>query len=162
MVLRSQVEWALHCCAVLAGLGPGETVSTRTLSELHGVPKEYLSKALQALAGAGLVVGTLGPTGGYRLAKPTKEITFLQIVEAIEGKKSSFNCTEIRANNPVYKQTGKRPKGVCSIARIMFRADEAWRRELRTTTLADLDELLRQDVSAETLARTAEWLASQR
>ena len=51
------------------GLGPDETLSTKTLAEFHGVPKEYLSKALQALAQADIIVGTLGPTGGYRLAR---------------------------------------------------------------------------------------------
>ena len=69
MLLRNQVEWAIHCCAVLAALPPDQTLATKILAEFHGVPKEYLSKALQSLAQAGLVVGTLGPTGGYRLAK---------------------------------------------------------------------------------------------
>lgn len=158
MILRNQVEWAIHCCSVLGGLEPGETVPTKALAELHGVPKEYLSKALQALATAGLVVGTLGPTGGYRLARPASSITFLDIVEAIEGRKRTFQCTEIRANNPCLEGATRRPRGTCAIARVMYRADEAWRNELRSVTLEDLAKDVRRDVGEELLERTGAWL----
>ena len=100
MILKSQVEWALHCCAILAGLPEGRYLSTKALAEFHGLPKEYLSKALQSLSQAGLVRTTLGPSGGYRLAKAPAELTFLDIVEAVEGKAPTFVCTNIRANNP--------------------------------------------------------------
>jgi Rrf2 family protein len=158
MELRNQVEWALHCCSVLSGLGPDERLSTKSLAEFHGVPKEYLSKALQSLAQAGLVTGTLGPTGGYRLARPSKEITFLDVVEAIEGPTSTFYCANIRANNPCIKTKSQKPKGVCAVARVMYRADEAWREELRSVTIADLLTDVRKDVGDEFLEQTAEWL----
>lgn len=162
MVLRNQVEWSLHCCAVLAGLGDGERISTKTLAEFHGVPKEYLSKALQALATAGLIEGTLGPTGGYRLAKDPKEITFLQVVESIEGRTSSFDCTEIRGNNPCLKGAAKKTSGVCAVARVMYKADEAWRKELRTSTLADLVKQVRRDVGDDLLMKSGDWIRAQR
>src|SRR5690242_16581752 len=100
MVLKSQVEWVLHCCAILAGLPPDRYLSTKDLAEFHGLSKEYLSKALQSLSQAGIVTGNLGPGGGYRLAKPPADINFLEMVEAVEGKRSTFICTEIRQNNP--------------------------------------------------------------
>lgn len=161
MELRNQVEWALHCCSILSGIEPGETLATKTLAEFHGVPKEYLSKALQALAQAGLVVGTLGPTGGYRLARPAREITFLDIVEAIEGRKNTFRCEEIRGNNPCIKTKAEKPKGVCAVARVMYKADEAWRKELRSFTLEDLKKTVQQDVGSELLARSAAWLSKR-
>ncbi len=156
MVLGSQVEWAIHCCSVLSGIGSDERVSTKTLSEFHGIPKEYLSKALQQLAQAGLINGSLGPTGGYRLSKSPDEISFLDIVEAIEGRTNTFQCTEIRANNPCLKN--EKVKGICGVARIMFQADEAWRQELRKTSLRDLQVILKKNVSKELLERSSEWL----
>ena len=77
--MKNQVEWALHCCAILAGLPAGRRLATKDLAELHGVPKEYLSKALQALSGAGIVEGSLGPSGGYRLARGPAAISFLAV-----------------------------------------------------------------------------------
>lgn len=155
MVLRNQVEWALHCCSILAAV-PEREVSTRDLAKFHGVPKEYLSKALQALSRAGLVEGSLGKTGGYRLARKPEEITFLDIVEAIEGKRRSFECSEIRKNNPCLPQQ-YRVRGVCGVARVMYGADEAWRRHLRQFTLADLGRSLEQEVPVEILEGSRRW-----
>ena len=161
MVLRNQVEWALHCCGVLLGLGPDEYLPTARLAEYHGVPKEYLSKALQSLAQAGLVESTLGPRGGYRLAKSPRQISFLDVVEAVEGKTSTFNCAEIRRNNPCLTKTEKKFGKICGIARVMYRADEAWRKELRSVSLEDLGNSARDDIPAEILQRGLQWLGSR-
>ncbi|MBB3461251.1 Rrf2 family transcriptional regulator [Rhizobium sp. BK377] len=157
MILKSQVEWALHCCAILAGLPDGRYLSTKALAELHGLPKEYLSKALQSLSQAGLVHSTLGPSGGYRLARPPAELNFLEIVEAVEGKSRTFVCDNIRANNPC------RPKGYCdsspcAVARIMWEADEAWRQKLRSVTLADLGEILSRETPPAIWKDTFDWV----
>ncbi|MEZ2133142.1 MULTISPECIES: Rrf2 family transcriptional regulator [unclassified Sinorhizobium] len=157
MILKSQVEWALHCCAILAGLPDGRYLSTKALAELHGVPKEYLSKALQSLSQAGLVHTTLGPSGGYRLAKPATDLTFLDIVEAVEGKTRTFVCNNIRANNPC-RPEGYCESGACAIARIMWEADEAWRAKLRSVRLSALIETLSQEVPASLWKSTFEWV----
>ena len=164
MILKNQVEWALHCCAVLSGLPPEQYLATRTLAEFHGVPKEYLSKALQALSQAGIVTGTLGPSGGYRLAQAAADITFLDIVEAVEGKRSTFACTEIRRNAPCYHERPRTncEKAPCAIARVMWRADEAWRAALRAVRLSDLAEHLLEDPGPEALRRNLDWLLSRR
>jgi len=157
LILRNQVEWALHCCSILAAV-PEHGVSTRDLAEFHGVPKEYLSKALQALSRAGLVEGSLGKSGGYRLARKPEEITFLDIVEAIEGKRRSFECSEIRKNNPCLPGDFE-VRGVCAVARVMYAADEAWRKHLRGVTLADLGQTLQKDVPVEILEASRRWFS---
>lgn len=157
MILRSQVEWALHCCAILSGLPDGRYLSTKALAELHGLPKEYLSKALQSLSQAGLVQTTLGPSGGYRLARSPAELSFLDIVEAVEGRTRTFVCTNIRANNPC------RPKdhcdsSPCAVARIMWEADEAWRQKLRSVSLKDLGQILSQEIAPTLWKDTFAWV----
>ena len=160
MQLRNQVEWALHCCAVLAALPPGRHLATRDLAQLHGVPKEYLSKALQALSQAGLVEGTLGPSRGYRLARPADRITFLEMVEAVEGKGPSFVCENIRFNNPCLPADycSDRP---CGVARVMWAADKAWRDSLKAVRLSDLLKTLERDVPAPILKKTGAWIAER-
>lgn len=160
MQLRNQVEWALHCSAILAGVPAGRHLPTKALAEFHGVPKEYLSKALQALARAGLIEGTLGPSGGYRLAKPPAEISFLDIVEAVEGRASTFACAEIRRNNPC-AEPGHRPGGPCAIARVMWEADEAWRGKLAAVSLADLGATLAEELPESLRAGVAAWVAER-
>lgn len=157
MVLKNQVEWALHCCLFLADLPEGKYLAAKDLAEFHGVPKEYLGKALQRLSGAGLVEATLGPAGGYRLAKPVAAITFLDVVEAVEGRRSTFACTEIRFNNPC--RAGKRGTGKpCSIAQAMYDADEAWRSHLRGITLESMRAELEVKLSKEQFDATRRWV----
>ena len=157
MILKSQVEWALHCCAILAGLPEGRYLSTKALAELHGLPKEYLSKALQSLSQASLVETTLGPSGGYRLARPPSDINFLEIVEAVEGKTRTFVCTNIRANNPC-RPAGYCDDKPCAVARIMWEADEAWRDTLKRVRLSDLISTLSAEISPELWRITFEWV----
>ena len=163
MILGNQVEWALHCMSTLARLPAARYVPTKVLAEFHGVPKEYLSKAMQALAAAGLIEGTLGPKGGYRLKRAASEITLLQIVEAVEGRQRTFNCQEIRFNNPCLDSKAKAQKKkapVCVIAKAMYQADEAWRSSLRSKKLADIVADVHDQVPAELLAQADEWLLS--
>ncbi|MBS8229047.1 RrF2 family transcriptional regulator [Vannielia litorea] len=160
MQLRNQVEWALHCCSILAGLPPGQRLSTKALAEFHGVPKPYLSKALQSLAQAGLIEGTLGPSGGYRLARPAAEISFLEITEAIEGRARSFACTEIRRNAPCLR-ADEQISGPCQVARVMWQADEAWRAVLRSQSLADLSATLEAELPERLLADAEAWVGAR-
>jgi Rrf2 family protein len=157
MVLKNQVEWALHCCLFLADLPEGKYLAAKDLAEFHGVPKEYLGKALQRLSAAGLVEATLGPAGGYRLAKPVAAITFLDIVEAVEGRRATFACTEIRMNNPCRSNTRGTGKP-CSIAQAMYDADEAWRAHLRSLTLESMSAGLGVKLPKEQLEATRRWV----
>lgn len=160
MILKSQVEWALHCCAILAGLPNGRYLSTKALAEFHGLPKEYLSKALQSLSQAKLVDSTLGPNGGYRLSRPAAEISFLDVVEAVEGKERTFVCNNIRANNPC-RPKGYCEAGPCAIARIMWEADAAWRASLHGVTLAALIQTLEKDIPVELWQSSSEWVLNR-
>ena len=60
----------------------------------------------------------------------------LDIVEAVDGTQPAFRCTEIRRRGPaaVAPSEYRLP---CGIHRAMVRADEAWRAELRATTIAE-------------------------
>src|SRR5947208_10394884 len=86
----------LHCATTLAQLEPGNTASAAQLAQYYDLPVPYLSKQLQALVRAGVLAATTGPRGGFRLARPTSEITLLQIVEAVDGGSSPYECREIR------------------------------------------------------------------
>ncbi|WP_413288300.1 RrF2 family transcriptional regulator [Bdellovibrio sp. HCB337] len=158
MTLGNQVEWGLHCMAVLGGLPSDTRISSKFLAEYHGVPKEYLLKSLQLLSNAGLVDSSLGPKGGYRLAKAADQITFLEIVEAIEGRQNTFQCSEIRKNNPCIKNK-KSFSAKCLIARSMHQADEAWRESLRKTKLSEIIKEFVATTDPEQLRANAEWFS---
>jgi|SRR5581483_2337292 len=158
MILGNQVEWALHCVMILASVPKGKLLNSKALAEFHGVPKEYLSKCLQMLSQAGLVTTTTGPHGGYSLAKTPDKISFLDVVEAIEGKSSTFKCNEIRRNNPCLAKSDRKFSKLCDIAAVMHEADEAWRKSLREKKLSDITDSLLDGVSKETVSNFANWV----
>jgi Rrf2 family protein len=157
MRLSDGVEWGVHVCTLLAGLPDDAALPAAKLAEYHGVPAAYLAKHLQALAGAGVLRTVKGAKGGYRLAKPPADITVLEVVEAIDGAESAFRCTEIRRRGPLALPAREYTK-LCGIHRTFNRADEAWRKELAGTTIADLFLGLLQDVPRTSLEKGARWL----
>jgi Rrf2 family protein len=161
MKLGDGVEWALHCCVLLAALPPDDAMPATRLAEYHGVPGAYLAKHLQALARAGIVESTPGRRGGYRLARPANEITFLDVVEAAEGDEPAFRCTEIRQRGPV-PASAKAMRTPCAIHVTMARAEHAWRKELRATTIADIGAVLAGKLDRRSLKAAGAWLAEAR
>lgn len=71
---------------------PDELVSTGQLAEVTLVPMNYLAKVLQSLAKADLITGRRGVGGGYRLARPSNEITMLDVINAIDPIQPITEC----------------------------------------------------------------------
>ena len=133
--LSAGVEWSIHCCVVLSQAE--QPVPSARLAELHGVSKAYLAKHLQSLARAGLVQPSEGRDGGYALTRAAHEITVLQVVQAIDGERPAFRCTEIRQQG-VLAAAPEECTAPCGIAKVMATAERAWRDSLAGTTIADL------------------------
>ena len=150
------VEWGLHCCTLLALLPDETALPAARLAEFHGVPAAYLAKHLQALSRAGIVEAVAGPRGGYRLARPPADVTLLDVVEAVEGRAPAFRCTEIRQRGPA-SLPAREYRVACSITRAMHRAEDAWRTELRSQTIADLVRSLATSVNPRAAAKAAAW-----
>jgi Rrf2 family protein len=158
MRLSDGVEWSIHACTVLAVLPSDSALPAAKLAEYHDVPPAYLAKHLQALGRAGIVETVKGPRGGYRLARPPAEITVLDVVEAIEGDESAFRCTEIRRRGPT-AMPARFYAQPCGIHRTFMRADDAWRAELRATTIADLVIGVLHDAAPAAVEKGARWLS---
>lgn len=137
--LGNGVEYGLHCLLWLTG-NPDERASSRDLADLQGISPSFVAKLFPRLEKAGIVEAGEGVRGGYRLARPALRISVLDVVDAIEGPKPLFECQEIRGRCAVFG--GKAPAwstdGVCSVHAVMLRAEQAMRRELARTTLAEL------------------------
>jgi Rrf2 family protein len=72
-----------------------------------------------------MVTSASGANGGYSLAKGWESISFLDIIYAIEGKSSLFDCDFDHGPE-------------CSIQKVMLRSEEKMEEELRNQTIADL------------------------
>jgi len=157
MRIGEGVEWALHCCTILAALPPDRSLSAAKLAEFHEVPPTYLAKHLQAMSRAGIVEAVAGAKGGYRLARAATDITMLDVVQAVDGDDPAFRCTEIRQCGParVARREYVRP---CGIAVAMAAAEASWKAELRSRSIADLLNALPRDVSPKAAVKAVTWL----
>ena len=156
--MSDAVEWSIHCCTVLAALPEDQALPAARLAEFHDVPPAYLAKALQALATAAIVESRPGPLGGYRLARPPADISVLDIVLAVDGDGTAFRCSEIRQRGPAASPGSSAYRRPCGIARVMWRAEDAWRAELAAVTVGDIVTELFATVPPEQLVRGAEWI----
>ena len=157
MKLSEGVEWGVHCAALLAVLPPGSALPAGRLAEFHGVPTAYLAKHLQAMSRAGILESVAGPRGGYRLARPAAAISMLDVLEAIDGPEPAFKCTEIRRRGPSARPA-REYRVPCAIHAVMDRADEAWRRELAATSIADIVDHVARDASPKGVEQGLNWL----
>jgi Rrf2 family protein len=74
----------LRALAYLARHGGGP-VASHTIAAAEGLSEKFLLKALTPLVKSGVLRSERGQGGGYRLVRPTRSITLLEVVEAVEG-----------------------------------------------------------------------------
>jgi len=153
------VEYALHCLTYLIPLPQGTSLGIKEIAEFQGVSETYLSKIFTKLKKAGIVRSMPGVKGGYELAKPPEEITFWDVVEAIEGAKPLFQCTEIRRRSLVIrdKELPELWKAPCAIHAVMLEAEMKMREHLKGKTLAWLAELLAKQLPEDRIIEAMQW-----
>ncbi len=59
--------------------------------EIHS-PEAFTAKTLQMLTKGGLLNSSKGPTGGFELARPSKDIRLMEIVKVIDGDDIFTSC----------------------------------------------------------------------
>jgi Rrf2 family protein len=139
--ISNGVEYALHCLLYLvAAEGDRAEANVRDLAVLQGVSVEYLAKIFTRLSRAGLVIAAEGARGGFALARTADEISFLDVVNAIDGPKQLFECREIRSRCAVFGSEAPAwaTSGRCSIHTVMMTAEDRMRKELAAHSLAEL------------------------
>ncbi|MBU8932875.1 MAG: Rrf2 family transcriptional regulator [candidate division Zixibacteria bacterium] len=94
MKLSRKSDYALRAVWHLAKLPTGSLASINAIAEGEVVPREFLAKILKDLTRAEILVSFQGVRGGYRLARTPREITFLDVIEAIDGPIHLNLCTE--------------------------------------------------------------------
>jgi Rrf2 family protein len=85
-------NYALHTMLYFVALPLGKTIGVQQLAALQALSPTYLSKILTKLVKAGLIESTPGIHGGYKLTKKKEDLSFLDVIHAIEGTASLFHC----------------------------------------------------------------------
>ncbi len=85
MKLTRSTGYALAGLVCVARDAQDKPIPAKIIAKKQRVPLEYLLKVMQQLVRAGLITGIRGPQGGFSLTRDAKEVTLLEIVEAVEG-----------------------------------------------------------------------------
>lgn len=131
MRLTAKSEYGVLAAIDLAchhGAGP---TSAREIAERRGIPPRFLEQIFVSLRRAGLVTAVRGAKGGFVLTREPKDITVLEIVEALEGSLASNVCDHSRE-----EVCGK--TATCAAAPLWARATQALRDVFASTTLESL------------------------
>jgi len=128
--LTRRGDYAVRAALAITALDDGRPVSARRIAETMGIPTRFLAHVLSDLVRAGIVVGTTGRRGGYRLTEPARDVDLLRVVDAVEDKGDSPRC--------VLRGGPCRLDGTCAVHDAFFAATTAMRRELAAASLADL------------------------
>ena len=85
LVLSSKVKYAIAALMELVDYYEKGLVQSKVIAERRSIPPNYLEQLLNQLTRAGIVRAVRGSKGGYELAMPPEDVTFLQVCEVMEG-----------------------------------------------------------------------------
>lgn len=92
MKYTKATNYALHTMLFLAASKSDKPVGVQQLAKWQNVSPTYLSKILTILTKEGMIHSSSGAHGGYTIQQKWEELTFLDIIQSIEGKISLFDC----------------------------------------------------------------------
>jgi Rrf2 family protein len=127
MKYSQATDYALHVMLYLVAAAPDKPVGVAVLAEKLGVSQTYLSKMLTKLVKAGLIQSVSGANGGYRLRRNWDDISFLDVIHAIEGTASMFECSLDHGSQ-------------CLIQQVVAEAEQQLEQFLGNKKIADLAE----------------------
>jgi Rrf2 family protein len=99
MKMNTPAHYGLMVAGCIAENADGGWVMANTISAKYGIPVGYLIKIMQQMGKANVLSSKRGPKGGFALARPAKDITLLEIIEAADGP--------ISTQLEIVKMTGK-------------------------------------------------------
>lgn len=131
--LTRRGDYAVRAMLALASRAADTSVSAREVALEMGIPVGYLPRIMGDLARSGLVVSTVGRSGGYRIGRPPARISLLEVIEAVEGDSRRQTC--------VLRDVPCGRDGHCQVHAVFSAAQQALLDRLAKATLADIPSL---------------------
>lgn len=142
--LSNFADYGVVVMSAAANAATGERLlSANRVAEQTGIPYATVAKLLGHLGRAGLLVSQRGVGGGFCLARPPKEISLADIVEAIDGPIALTHCSEPASDCDL--------SAACIVRPHWEPVNRAVRKALAEVTLADLRPACGTNLERETL-----------
>ena len=130
MQITRQADYATRAILHLARIGKNGHVATSRVAKEQQIPPAFLVKIISQLSIAGILHTSRGARGGVRLARKPKNITLLQVIEAIDGP--------IRLNVCIGREGVCSSEGNCPMQLVWCDAQNELITKLKNTSFAQL------------------------
>ncbi|GAO99788.1 Rrf2 family transcriptional regulator [Fructobacillus ficulneus] len=121
---------------VLLSINDNQPIKSRALSQKLDVSDSYLKKTMRKLVVAEIVEAIASKDGGYTLARQPKDITLLDVYEAIEGTDSFIQSTKLAGrvfDSPEMIEAGSR-----EVLSSIHTAENRFKDVLKQSSIQDL------------------------
>lgn len=98
MILTTKSRYAVMAIIDVCTHDEGEPVRLSDISERQNIPLAYLEQIFSLLKQSGIVHSVRGPGGGYFLSKNPKNVTVLDIVDAVDESLDMTRCHDWMEN----------------------------------------------------------------
>ncbi len=95
MELNTRGRYAVMAMTDLAKHGAGEAVALSAIADRQHLSVAYLEQIFAQLRRFGLVDSVRGRSGGYKLARPAREIAISEIMIAVEEETRMTRCLDL-------------------------------------------------------------------
>ena len=129
MQITRQADYAIRAVLHLARSGD-QRIATNMIAEDQRIPPSFLAKIVSQLSIAGLLHTSRGARGGVTLAREPKDISLLEVIEAIDGP--------IQLNECVGENSTCSFDGECPLRSVWCEAHEELVGRLKRTTFSNL------------------------
>lgn len=140
-MLSNKAKYGLKALLVLAAESGNGPVLGSELADREGLPKKFLEAILVELKRHRLVDSKKGKGGGYMLSRSPTEITFGDIIRALDGPLAAVPCVSKTAYRPCAECVDE---ATCGVRLAMKEVRDATAKILDHTTLADVNSRTRR------------------
>ena len=92
--INRKVEYALMVLKLMKDKGNDELTTAREVCDQFKTPFDTTAKVMQLMNTAGILHSQKGVKGGYTLSRDLSQVTYMELVELIEGKSFMMDCHE--------------------------------------------------------------------
>ncbi|HEX6475124.1 MAG TPA: Rrf2 family transcriptional regulator [Candidatus Limnocylindria bacterium] len=129
LALTRRGDYAVRAALALTDAGE-HRLSAAAIAERMRIPTSFIAQVMADLSRAGVVSAAVGRGGGYRLARPAREVSLLDTIQAAEPAGRSRTC--------VLRGSPCDVNGTCAVHETFARGEAAVLDVLRQTTLHDI------------------------
>jgi len=90
--INRKIEYALMVLKLMKEKDPADLTTAREVCDRFETPFDTTAKVMQLMNNAGILHSQKGVKGGYTLSRDLSSVTYMELVELIEGKSFMMDC----------------------------------------------------------------------